>query len=329
MFSPKSRGFSVPLFAASLLLVLAAGAFAESSKYAKALEAMGDRSFIDANGQTFRRFVINGPRDYTAIVFITATSAQCAACTALDPAFQRVADTYMGLSSVNKDSKLVFIRAEISHLQDLYNVLSTKFQEVPQIFRLPPTTKSGSQFEFARSDVFVITTESLNAQAISKFVKEKTGVDIPIVELPWQMIFISIGISTVVLLAIKFVPNPLNHLRNPYLYMTLVFVLCAANFGGTPFNLINNPPFIYADPYSGRVIWYLRSARSQLKLEGMIVGVSVVSWAMSLVGLQEWALKQKHPVRRAIGVCTLGGLLVVISLFIHFLFKEKYGFYPY
>lgn len=82
------------------------------------------------------------------------------------------------------------------------------------------------------------------------------------------------GISGVAVLVFKYMPNPLHHLRNPYLYMVLTFILCAANFGGTPFNLINNPPFIYADPRSGRIVWYIRAARSQLKLEGWLVGAS-------------------------------------------------------
>jgi hypothetical protein len=143
------------------------------------------------------------------------------------------------------------------------------------------------------------------------------------------MIFIILAIASVLALIIKFMPNPLNHLRNPYLYMILTFMLCAANFGGTPFNLINKPPFIYADPYTGKIIWYIKAARSQLQLEGWLIGASVIMWSMSLVGIQEYALKQKHPGQRAGATMLLFSVLASTTLFVHFLFKEKYGFYPY
>eukprot|EP01122_Echinamoeba_exundans_P002180 TRINITY_DN12139_c0_g1_i1.p1 TRINITY_DN12139_c0_g1~~TRINITY_DN12139_c0_g1_i1.p1 ORF type:complete len:331 (+),score=57.31 TRINITY_DN12139_c0_g1_i1:122-994(+) len=290
---------------------------------------MAGRSYIEATAQTFKRFVLNGPREYTTILFVTMNNPQCQACMALDPAFDRVAATYQGMMSAYPDNPLLFVRAEISHLQEYYNILTTKFQDVPQIIRLPPTSKSGVQFEFARSDMYQITTEGMNAKGISDFIQKTTGVTVTIVELPWQMILITISLASAIAVVIKFMPNPLNHLRNPYLYMILTFVLCAANFGGTPFNLINNPPFIYSDPYTGKVIWYIRAARSQLKLEGLLIGASVIIWAMSLVGIQEYAMKQKHPGQRAGATMLLFAILVSTTLFVHFLFKEKYGFYPY
>jgi hypothetical protein len=45
---------------------------------------------------------------------------------ALDPAFDRIASTYQGMMSSNPDTPLLFVRAEISHLQDYYNVLTVR-----------------------------------------------------------------------------------------------------------------------------------------------------------------------------------------------------------
>lgn len=75
----------------------------------------------------------------------------------------------------------------------------------------------------------------------------------------------------------------------------------------------------------------MRSNISFSSLETGLTGAlgAVIVWAMALVGLQDWALKKPSGAQRAGLVALLFGILATTTLFVHFLFKEKYGFYPY
>jgi len=318
--------FSLSIF---LFLLVSSGQAAKkqdssnalADKVSQLMDLSAKRPVIKLNGNKFRDFVKNAPRNYSIIVMFTALSAsrQCAICKQASDEYQLVANSYR--YSQFFSNKMFFAMVDFDEGPDVFQ--SMKLNTAPVFMHFPAKGKP------KKADNMDIQRIGFSSEAIAKWIGERTEVTIRVFRPPnytgtvaLLMLFALVG----GLLYLR--RNNLEFLYNKTAWSLLALFFVFAMISGQMWNHIRGPPFVHKTQQGG-VAYISGSSQSQFVLETYFVMVIYGLIVCGMIMLTE-AGDTKGDVgkRRILAVVGLALLAFFFSLILS-IFRSKAGGYPY
>ena len=233
------------MVAAALVLgaVLVSSAKKESGdaladKVSQLMDLSAKRPIVKLNGNKFKDFVRNAPRNYSIIVMFTALSAQrqCAICKQASAEYELVANSYR--YSQFYSNKMFFAMVDFDEGPDVFQIM--KLNSAPVFMHFPAKGKP------KKADTMDIQRVGFGAEAVAKWIGERTEVHIRVFRPPNYT-------GTIALLMLFALVGGLLYLRRnnlEFLYNktawgigALIFVFAMTS--GQMWNHIRGPPFIH------------------------------------------------------------------------------------
>lgn len=292
-----------------------------ADKVSQLVDLSAKRPVIKLNGNKFRDFVKNSPRNYSMVVMFTALSAsrQCAICKQASDEYQLVANSYR--YSQFFSNKMFFAMVDFDEGPDVFQTM--KLNTAPVFMHFPAKGKP------KKADNMDIQRVGFSAEAIAKWIGERTEVTIRVFRPPnytgtvaLLMLFALVG----GLLYLR--RNNLEFLYNKTAWSLLALFFVFAMISGQMWNHIRGPPFVHKT-HQGGVAYISGSSQSQFVLETYFVMVIYGLIVCGMIMLTE-AGDTKGDVgkRRILAVVGLGLLAFFFSLILS-IFRSKAGGYPY
>jgi len=215
------------------------------------------------NGQKFREYVKNTPRNYSMIVMLTALapSRQCQICRHAHDEFSIVANSYR--FSPIYSNKLFFAMVDFDEGSDVFQML--RLNTAPVFMHFPAKGKPKG------ADTMDIHRVGFAADSIAKFVAERTDITIRIFRPPNYSG--TVAMITLVALVGSFLyirRNNLEFLYNKNLWGAIALFFCFAMISGQMWNHIRGPPLVHKTQ-NGGVAYIHGSSQGQLVVETYIV----------------------------------------------------------
>lgn len=167
---------------AALLLGVALAASKKDGlgdKVQQLMDLTAKRPVIRLNGNKFRDYVRNAPRNYSTVVMFTALSAQrqCAICKEASDEFGMVANSYR--YSQHYSNRLFFAMVDFDEGPDVFQTM--KLNSAPVFMHFPAKGKP------KKMDTMDIQRLGYGADAISKWIGERTDIHIRVFRPPNYM----------------------------------------------------------------------------------------------------------------------------------------------
>lgn len=312
-----------------------------SERVQNLVEMNAKKALLRFNGQKFKEYVKNTPRNYSMIVMLTALapSRQCQICRHAHDEFSIVANSYR--FSPIYSNKLFFAMVDFDEGSDVFQML--RLNTAPVFMHFPAKGKPKG------ADTMDIHRVGFAADSIAKFVAERTDITIRIFRPPNYSG--TVAMITLVALVASFLyirRNNLEFLYNKNLWGAIALFFCFAMISGQMWNHIRGPPLVHKTQ-NGGVAYIHGSSQGQLVVETyivmflskfkilMTVGESsykkslLLADAMIVLGmilLIESGSQKAHNRSR---IMAMAGL-VLLSVFFSFLlsvFRSKAQGYPY
>jgi len=321
------------LVAAALVL----GAVVVSSAKKESGDALGDkvsqlmdlsakRPIVKLNGNKFKDFVKNAPRNYSIVVMFTALSAQrqCAICKQASAEYELVANSYR--YSQFYSNKMFFAMVDFDEGPDVFQIM--KLNSAPVFMHFPAKGKP------KKADTMDIQRVGFGAEAVAKWIGERTEVHIRVFRPPNYT-------GTIALLMLFALVGGLLYLRRnnlEFLYNktawgigALIFVFAMTS--GQMWNHIRGPPFIHKTQ-NGNVAYIHGSSQGQFVVETYFVMVIYALIVFGTILLTEAASPEGPSSRNKVGkrrMFAIVGLFLLAFFFslILSIFRSKAGGYPY
>lgn len=111
----------------------------------KIQESIRDTPLLPINDKSYKQFISKSPREYYAVVMLTATSKKyrCAICQNAKTTLEETAIAYHSQYNFNTSAineRIAFFAAEFDDCPQLFNEL--RLESVPHLYILPPTLES-------------------------------------------------------------------------------------------------------------------------------------------------------------------------------------------
>jgi len=195
-----------------------------------------------------------------------------------------------------------------------------KFTTVPHFVYFPPGQKSSDSI--GESNTLHIHAPS--AEDIASFVHNKVGVEIPIYKNP---LFFYLTVALVVasiFMATRLARGFVSTFRTPLFWYAVAVAGYFVVMAGITYDILRNPPWSEANPWSGQVQYISPQARTQFVAEGFIIASLLTTTGLLFVaigdGIPRIQSKKKQNVLFA-AACL--ALLVCLSM-INSIFAMKY-----
>merc|ERR1711953_713297 len=238
-------------------------AAALAEKVQQLVDLSAKRPVIRLNGNKFRDYVRNSPRNYSIVVMFTALSAQrqCAICKQASEEYQIVANSYR--YSQQYSDNLFFAMVDFDEGPDVFQIM--KLNSAPVFMHFPAKGKP------KKLDTMDLQRVGFGADAIAKWIGERTDVQIRVFRPPNYT-------GTVALLMLLSLVGGLLYLRRnnlEFLYNKNAWGLIALFFvfamtSGQMWNHIRGPPFVQKTQ-NGGVSYIHGSSQGQFVLETYLV----------------------------------------------------------
>lgn len=278
------------------------------------------KSVLKFNGHKFREYVKQSPRNYSVIIMLTAMapSRQCAICRHAHDEFTIVANSYR--YSPIYSNKLFFVMVDFDEGSDVFQML--RLNTAPVFMHFPAKGKPKG------ADTLDIHRVGFSAEAIAKFVHERTDIQIRIFRPPnysGTVAVVTIGALLAGFLYLR--RNNLEFLYNKQLWGTLAIFFCFAMISGQMWNHIRSPPLVHRSQ-NGGIAYIHGSSQGQLVIETYIVMFLNAMIVIGMILLTEsgW---QSDMRKGRIMVVTGLVLVVVFFSFLLSVFRSKAQGYPY
>ena len=291
-------------------------------KYIKINEMLSKSNVLSFNGNRFRKFVRNGPRNYSTIVMFTAlqTGRGCKICKEVSDEFHIVADSYY--RAINKDEhdaqKTFFVSVDFDAAPDAFQIMN--LEQAPVIMHFPEKGKP------ERSDTMDFANKGMSADAIAKFVDERTGSHTRLVR-PTNLKGLGAlcGIFLLLCIILYYRFDHLQFLYNSKMWGVLIVGYVVVLLSGQVYNRIRHVPL--AEKTSKGVSFISSNPMSQYIAESYIViflyGGIVVGWIMLT------DVKKGHISKRK-SLATIGIALIALFFSITLsVFRVKNSDYPF
>jgi len=296
-------------------------ATALNEKVQSLVESSAKRPVLRLNGNKFREYVRNAPRNYSMIVMFTALSAQrqCAICKQASDEYHLVANSYR--YSSHYSSKMFFAMVDFDEGPDVFQIM--KLNSAPVFMHFPAKGKP------KKMDTMDIQRVGFGADAIAKWINERTEVNIRVFRPPNYTgtiaMFILFAVTAVLLYMRR---NNLDFLYNKTAWGLIALCFVFAMISGQMWNHIRGPPLVHKTQ-GGQVAYIHGSSQGQFVLETYFVMILYGLIVLGMVLLTE-AAESKGDVgkRRLFAIVGLALFAFFFSLILS-IFRSKAGGYPY
>ncbi|KAH8410373.1 hypothetical protein KR215_000860 [Drosophila sulfurigaster] len=272
------------------------------------------------NGQKFREYVKNTPRNYSMVVMLTALAPtrQCQICRHAHDEFSIVANSYR--FSPIYSNKLFFAMVDFDEGSDVFQML--RLNTAPVFIHFPAKGKPKG------ADTMDIHRVGFAADSIAKFVAERTDITIRIFRPPNYSG--TVAMITLVALVGSFLyirRNNLEFLYNKNLWGAIALFFCFAMISGQMWNHIRGPPLVHKTQ-NGGVAYIHGSSQGQLVVETYIVMFLNAMIVLGMILLIESGTQKANNRNRIMAMVGLV-LLTVFFSFLLSVFRSKAQGYPY
>ena len=290
-------------------------------KYAKLVEMSSSENVLHFNGNRFRKFARNSPRNYSMIIMFTAlsTSRGCKICKQVSDEFYVAADSHR--ISSRKQEKLqrtFFVSIDFDSAPDVFQIMN--LEQAPVIMHFADKGKP------QKSDTMDIASKGLSADAIAKFVEEKTGTHIRVVR-PTNLLGVG-AIFLIFLLLCIIIYYRFDHLQflyNSTMWGVIIVAYVVIMASGQMYNAIRGVPV--AEKTSRGVSFVSSNPQYQYIAETYIV---IMLYGGIVIGMIMLTDTKKGSSGKKQTLATFG--IVLVALFYSFtvsLFRVKNPEYPF
>jgi len=274
------------------------------------------------NGDKFRQYVRSAPRNYSIVLLLTALSPQrqCAICRQAHDEFDIVASSYRYEHFYSK--KIFFAEVDFDEGSDVFSSLG--LNSAPVIMHFPAKGKQ------KKTDTMDISRLGFHAEAIGRWVQERTDVQIRILRPPNYAGPLAILLLAMLIGGLLYMRrNNLDFLYNRTSWGIAALCVILAFLSGQMWNQIRGPPFMHRNPQTGATGFIHSSSQFQFTVETYIVFLLYAAVSAGFIVMLEAAEGKGDPGRRRIMACA--GLATVVIFFSLLLsvFRSKYSGYPY
>ena len=292
-----------------------------AEKYGKLIEMSARQNVLDFNGNRFRKFARNSPRNYSMIIMFTAlsTGRGCKICKQVSEEFYIVADSHkLSTSKQEQLQKTFFVSIDFDSAPDVFQIMNLDQAPVIMHFR----EKGKPQ----KSDTMDIASKGLTADAIAKFVEDKTGTNIRVVR-PTNLTGVGAIFSFFVLLCtiIYYRFDHLQFLYNSTMWGVILVSYVVIMTSGQMYNAIRGVPV--AEKTSRGVSFISSNPQYQYIAETYIV---IMLYGGIVVGMIMLTDSKKGSSGKKQTLATFG--IILVALFYSFtisLFRAKNSEYPF
>jgi len=284
------------------------------------LDLNNKKSILKFNGNKFRDFVKAVPRNYSVVIMFTAMqpARQCVICRHAYDEYLIVANSYRYSQAYT--NKLFFAMIDFDEGSDVFQHL--RLNTAPVFMHFPAKGKPKP------ADTMDIQRVSFSAEAIAKWVQERTDIQIRVFRPP------SYSGSVAVLMLASLVGgflylrrNNLDFLFNKQLWGMLAISFCFIMVSGQMWNHIRGPPFLHKAP-NGGIAYIHGSSQGQLVIETYIVMFLNAMIVLGMILLTEAGWQADLRKGRFMAIVGLILVAVFYSLILS-VFRSKAQGYPY
>jgi len=314
----------------SAILVVAMGALiAADSRMLSLDERVGNlqdhllkRPALQLNLDKWKTYVQSTSKNYSMIVMFTVLSPNmnCPICKPVHEEFLVVANSYRYAHLHSKN--VYFAIVDYEDAPQIFQQLN--LNTAPAIYHFPPkgARKSQDQMDFQRMGI--------DADAIAKFVQDRTGMHIRVLRPPNYAAPVVVSLLIMLVLGLLYMRrNNLEFLGNRTFWGIVCLCIVFAFMSGQMWNHIRGPPFILTNPQTRETAFIHGSTQFQLIAETYIVFVMYAAVTVGMILLNEAASNKLEPGKRKLLTCVGLGLVVVFFSLLLSIFRSKYQGYPY
>jgi len=296
-------------------------AAALAEKVQQLVDLSAKRPVIRLNGNKFRDYVRNSPRNYSIVVMFTALSAQrqCAICKQASEEYQIVANSYR--YSQQYSDNLFFAMVDFDEGPDVFQIM--KLNSAPVFMHFPAKGKP------KKLDSMDIQRVGFGADTIAKWIGERTEVNIRVFRPPnytGTIAMFALFCVTAVLVYMR--RNNLEFLYNKNAWGLIALVFVFSMTSGQMWNHIRGPPLVHKTQ-GGQVAYIHGSSQGQFVLETYFVMLLYGLITLGMVLMTDAADgKGDAGKKRLIAGVGLALFSFFFSLILS-IFRSKAGGYPY
>ena len=288
-------------------------------------DLMERRPIVRLNAEKFRKYIGSQsiPRNYSFIVMMTALSPQrsCQICRQAHEEFLITANSYR-VSPHAQSKRLYFGLVDYDEGSDIFSSLN--------INSAPCFLYFGEKGNFRSPDELNIQRLGFGADIITRWISEKTGMQIKIIRPPNLFVPIVLGLFCLVLAAILYVSrNSLTLMFNRNIWAFSAVALVLLMTSGQMWNHIRGAPLMQRG--RGQNTYIHGSSSGQYVIETYMVIVINAGIAIGIVLMTD-GLKngERVDLRRKKFMARLGfGMLIVFFSLLLSIFRQKSYGYPY
>ncbi|CDW57567.1 Magnesium transporter protein 1 [Trichuris trichiura] len=266
------RHFSVREMKVAVLLLFCcqfAGLACQGSKKAQTTldekvsalqEGLMKKAVLRLSDKNFHLYARASPRNYSMIILLTSQhNKQCRVCGSVYEEFDIVANLYRASNILTK--RMYFALADSEDASEVFKMLG--IGEVPVLMHFPPRghPQRGDKMDFSRM--------GSSAEAIAKWVHDRTGIQIRILRLT------NYARPAALFLLLMLVGGLLYMKRNSIdykvLWRALIIGFVISLLSGCMWNQIRNPPFMHRNPRTGSLVLISGSSQTQFLAESYLV----------------------------------------------------------
>ncbi|CAD5214382.1 unnamed protein product [Bursaphelenchus okinawaensis] len=287
-------------------------------------DSLMKRPFINLNQEKWRSLVRTQPRNYSMIVMFTALGAdfQCTICKPAHEEFSIVANSYRYAYLHSKN--LYFAVVDYADNPQAFQQLNLNTAPVIYYFPARSTSKKLDQMDFQRS--------GFGAEAIAKFIQERTDVNIRVMRPPNYAGPIVIVLLVMLIVGMLYMRrDSMDFMYSPNFWGFVCVVFVLAFQSGQMWNHIRSPPFLMNNPQTRQTSFIHGSTQYQLIAETYIVFALYGLISLGMIFLNESTsgkLADQPGKRRFFCYAGIGLVVIFFSLLLS-VFRSKYQGYPY
>lgn len=291
-----------------------------SEKVQQLTEMNLKKPVLKFNGARFKEYVKSSPRNYSVIVMFTALapSRSCSICRHANDEFNLLANTFR--YSQIYSNKLFFAMVDFDEGSDVFHML--RLNAAPIFMHFPPKGKPKVP------DTFDIQRVGFAAEAIAKWIAERTDVQIRVFRPPNYSGTLALVMLCFLVAGFLYMRrNNLDFLYNKSLWAVCAVFFCFAMVSGQMWNHIRGPPFIH---HTQNGVAYIHgSSQGQFILESYIIIILNAAIVIGMIMITD-AGSRKGDVRMRQIMAIVG--LVIVNVFFSIIlsiFRSKAHGYPY
>ena len=291
----------------------------------KALNELNAKDpIIRLSYDNYKRLVRTSPRNYSVIVMLTAldSNRECEICAMSFPEYDLLAKSWKYSNEKSNNLFFALIDVDVGNGMEAFRTL--QLNHAPIVMHFPAKGKPKTK------DTYEAQKSGYSAEAMSRWVNERTGISIKIVTPVDYSRFITIGVAVALVLAVLiFKRDKLSSIIYSHvLWSCLAIGFIMLFLGGHMWNTIQSPPFARNDYKTGTKSYIAISNSYQYVAETYIIAILYSSIMFGFICLNQAGKFNRKMIKLLV---MIAGIAVVAFFFsaLLFIFEAKFQGYPY